>query len=124
MFLLQTEDLDSALLMFHHLLLIFTALWTILAEQGLKPKALVACLYFLMQQVDQYVSSADDREVAILAAHLYFTMIGVPGESYDTNFVLKFLSWYLTDKKLYEEVLSSSTPLWLLLKLRQMLVKV
>ncbi|PIK45081.1 putative condensin-2 complex subunit D3-like [Apostichopus japonicus] len=53
--------------------------WKILTEQNLKPKALVACLYYFMQRVDQYVSPAEEREVAILAAHLYFAMIGVPG---------------------------------------------
>ncbi|PIK34603.1 putative condensin-2 complex subunit D3-like, partial [Apostichopus japonicus] len=53
--------------------------WKIWTELNLKPKALVACLYYFMQRVDQYVSPAEEREVAILAAHLYFAMIGVPG---------------------------------------------
>ncbi|KAJ8050994.1 Condensin-2 complex subunit D3 [Holothuria leucospilota] len=54
-------------------------LWTILTEQNITPKALVACLYHFMQRVDKYLSPAVDRVVAILSAQLYFVLINVPG---------------------------------------------
>ncbi|XP_033638776.1 condensin-2 complex subunit D3-like [Asterias rubens] len=53
--------------------------WSVLSDAGLSPRSLLALLHYFMCGVDRVISSAIQRETAILAADLYFVLNEIPG---------------------------------------------
>ena len=53
--------------------------WTIMTEQNIKYKVLVALLYHYMERGQEMASGEQERELAIQAAGLYLVLLGLPG---------------------------------------------
>ena len=53
--------------------------WTIMTEQNMKFKVLVALLYHYLERGQKMASGDQERQLAIQAAGLYLVLIGLPG---------------------------------------------
>ena len=53
--------------------------WTIMIEQNIKYKVLVALLYHHMERGQEMASGEQERQLAIQAAGLYLVLLGLPG---------------------------------------------
>jgi hypothetical protein len=53
--------------------------WTIMTEQNIKFKVLVALLYHYLERGQKMASGDQERQLAIQAAGLYLVLIGLPG---------------------------------------------
>eukprot|EP00092_Neocalanus_flemingeri_P019653 GFUD01021285.1.p1 GENE.GFUD01021285.1~~GFUD01021285.1.p1 ORF type:complete len:1759 (-),score=675.16 GFUD01021285.1:47-5323(-) len=53
--------------------------WTIMTEQNIKYKVLVALLYHYMERGQEMASGEQERQLAMQAAGLYLVLLGLPG---------------------------------------------
>ena len=63
----------------HTISLYRAGFWTIMMEQNIKYKVLVALLYHHMERGQEMAFGEQERQLAIQAAGLYLVLLGLPG---------------------------------------------
>jgi condensin-2 complex subunit D3 len=95
------QEEDSTI---HSISLYRVGFWTIMSEQNIKLKVLVALLYHYMERGQKMASGDQERQLAIQAAGLYLVLIGLPGsetfEIFHPRLYTKALDTFMMVKEL------------------------